>query len=63
MILYLHGFRSSPHSFKARLLADRMRALGRADDYLCPQLPPSPAAAAAMDEGEMDGGTRHQCSG
>ena len=50
MILYLHGFRSSPHSFKARLLADRMRALGRADDYLCPQLPPSPAAAIALAE-------------
>ena len=29
MILYLHGFRSSPHSFKARLIAKRMQALGR----------------------------------
>ena len=48
MILYLHGFRSSPQSFKARLLAERLRALGRADDYLCPQLPPSPAAAIAL---------------
>ena len=48
MILYLHGFRSSPQSFKARLLDERLRALGRADDYLCPQLPPSPAAAIAL---------------
>lgn len=48
MILYLHGFRSSPQSFKARLLAERLRALGRGDDYLCPQLPPSPAAAIAL---------------
>jgi predicted esterase YcpF (UPF0227 family) len=48
MILYLHGFRSSPQSFKARLLAEQLRALGRADDYLCPQLPPSPAAAIAL---------------
>ena len=48
MILYLHGFRSSPHSFKARLLAERLHALGRGDDYLCPQLPPSPAAAIAL---------------
>lgn len=50
MILYLHGFRSSPHSFKARLLAERMRALGRADQYLCPQLPASPAGAIALAE-------------
>jgi len=48
MILYLHGFRSSPQSFKARLLAERMRQLGRADEYLCPQLPASPAAAIAL---------------
>ncbi len=50
MILYLHGFRSSPHSFKARLLAERLRALGRADQYLCPQLPASPAAAISLAE-------------
>jgi predicted esterase YcpF (UPF0227 family) len=48
MILYLHGFRSSPQSFKAKLLAQRMQALGRADDYLCPQLPASPRAAIAL---------------
>lgn len=45
MIVYLHGFRSSPHSFKARLLGQRMEALGRGDEYLCPQLPASPRAA------------------
>ncbi|GAC1552727.1 MAG: alpha/beta fold hydrolase [Collimonas sp.] len=45
MILYLHGFRSSPQSFKARLLAERMQQLGRAAEYQCPQLPASPAAA------------------
>lgn len=48
MILYLHGFRSSPQSFKARLLAERMQQLGRAGEYLCPQLPASPAAAIAV---------------
>ena len=48
MILYLHGFRSSPQSNKARLLAQRMRELGRADQYVCPQLPASPRAAAAL---------------
>lgn len=45
MILYLHGFRSSPQSFKARLLAERMQALGRGTQYLCPQLPASPREA------------------
>ena len=48
MLLYLHGFRSSPQSFKARLLGKRMAALGRAHEYQCPQLPPSPAAAMAL---------------
>ncbi|GIZ50994.1 YqiA/YcfP family alpha/beta fold hydrolase [Noviherbaspirillum aridicola] len=48
MILYLHGFRSSPQSFKARMLADRMRTLGREKEYACPQLPASPAQAVAL---------------
>lgn len=44
-LLYLHGFRSSPQSVKARLMAERVR-----DDHpdliwWCPQLPPSPQAA------------------
>lgn len=48
MILYLHGFRSSPQSFKTSLLAQRMAALGRADEYVCPQLPPSPREAITL---------------
>ena len=48
MILYLHGFRSSPHSFKAQLLAQRAAALNRTAEYVCPQLPPSPRAAIAL---------------
>lgn len=47
MIIYLHGFNSSPQSFKARLLADRMRALGRADRFVSPALPTHPADAIA----------------
>ena len=42
MILYLHGFRSSPQSFKAQLIGQRLQALGRAAEYRCPQLPASP---------------------
>ena len=48
MILYLHGFRSSPKSFKARVVGVRMLELGLSDDLLCPQLPASPAAAIAL---------------
>lgn len=48
MILYLHGFRSSPQSFKARLLAQRLQDAGRGADYVCPQLPASPRDAMAL---------------
>ncbi|MFM2086188.1 MAG: hypothetical protein RLZZ237_1057 [Pseudomonadota bacterium] len=48
MILYLHGFRSSPLSMKSRLLAAQMQVLGRADEWLCPQLPASPKLAIAL---------------
>jgi predicted esterase YcpF (UPF0227 family) len=47
-LLYLHGFRSSPQSFKARLLA-RWLAEHRPDvAWCCPQLPPSPREAADL---------------
>ncbi len=48
MILYLHGFRSSPASRKATMLRERMRALGRQAEYCCPALPPSPRAAVDL---------------
>lgn len=48
MILYLHGFRSSPQSFKARLIAQRMQSLGLGAEYHCPQLPASPRDAIAL---------------
>jgi uncharacterized protein len=48
MILYLHGFRSSPRSTKARLLAERMQQLGLGTHYHCPQLPASPQAAIEL---------------
>jgi len=46
MILYLHGFLSSPASGKARLMQAAMMAMGRGDDFVCPALPVSPRAAA-----------------
>jgi len=48
VILYLHGFRSSPHSRKATMLRERMRALGREAEYVCPALPTSPRAAVDL---------------
>ena len=48
MILYLHGFRSGPQSQKVQALHAQMARQGMANHYLCPQLPPSPAAAIAL---------------
>jgi hypothetical protein len=48
MILYLHGFRSSPASRKASMVRDALAARGLAADYACPQLPASPRAAISM---------------
>jgi predicted esterase YcpF (UPF0227 family) len=50
VILYLHGFRSSPNSFKARLLATRLAELGRSSEWCCPMLPVSPREAVALAE-------------
>nr|WP_315527941.1 YqiA/YcfP family alpha/beta fold hydrolase [uncultured Achromobacter sp.] len=51
MILYLHGFRSSPTSMKARMMADAMAQLGLAADWACPQLPASPREAIDLAMG------------
>ena len=47
-LLYLHGFRSSPASYKARRLAAWLAAHRPGVHWWCPQLPPSPAAAWAL---------------
>lgn len=48
MILYLHGFRSSPKSAKAKMLAQALADLGLADQWHCPQLPASPKQAIVL---------------
>ncbi|WP_322106053.1 YqiA/YcfP family alpha/beta fold hydrolase [Paraburkholderia sp. J41] len=53
MIVYLHGFRSSPQSFKARLLAARLSELERGDEWLCPALPVSPKEAVERVERDV----------
>ena len=53
MIVYLHGFNSSPASGKARQLGEHMASLGRAADYFCPALANSPRAAIAQVEAAL----------
>lgn len=47
-LLYLHGFRSSPQSAKARRMAQIVAQQHPAVQWWCPQLPPSPQAAMAL---------------
>jgi uncharacterized protein len=47
-LLYLHGFRSSPQSIKARQMAAVMRSSDPDVRWGCPQLPPSPRAAMRL---------------
>ena len=47
-LLYLHGFRSSPQSNKARILGDHIASQHSRVRWWCPQLPPSPLEAAAL---------------
>ncbi|MGB3289494.1 MAG: YqiA/YcfP family alpha/beta fold hydrolase [Burkholderiaceae bacterium] len=48
MILYLHGFRSSPKSHKATLLAAALRERGLENEWIAPQLPASPRRAMEL---------------
>lgn len=47
-LLYLHGFRSSPRSAKAQLVAAHVAQHHPGVRLWCPQLPPSPRAAMAL---------------
>ena len=47
-LLYLHGFRSSPRSFKAQRLQAWLAAHRPGVLWWCPQLPPSPREAMAL---------------
>jgi len=53
MIVYLHGFNSSPASGKAKLLGEHMASIGRLAEYVCPALPNSPREAIAHVEAEL----------
>jgi predicted esterase YcpF (UPF0227 family) len=49
-LLYLHGFKSSPQSYKAQRLMDYMQAKGCDDLLICPQLPVYPEQARLVME-------------
>ncbi len=54
-LIYLHGFRSSPQSAKARQVAAWMSAHAPDVTWWCPQLPPSPdEALALLEQGTVD---------
>ena len=53
MIIYLHGFNSTPSSHKARTLAAWMTELGLADRFACPVLPDLPNQAIRVIESEL----------
>ena len=55
MLLYLHGFRSSPQSMKSRLVQERMRAWGLEKYFACPMLNVSPSQAIAQAEAAIRG--------
>lgn len=49
-LIYIHGFNSSPASFKARVLQKALAERAPGTIFLAPALPPSPAAAARLLE-------------
>ncbi len=53
MLIYLHGFNSSPGSHKAQLLKRYMVKHGLGDQYCCPALPIPGRGAIAMVEAEI----------
>ncbi|MEI7680754.1 MAG: YqiA/YcfP family alpha/beta fold hydrolase [Betaproteobacteria bacterium] len=49
-LIYIHGFNSSPASFKARVLQAALAERVPGATFLAPALPPSPAAATRLLE-------------
>ena len=50
MIVYLHGFNSSPHSHKAQVLGRYLEEEGLGNQYACPELPPLASDAMRVIE-------------
>ena len=56
-ILYLHGFASSPASWKVRVLADALNARGQGYRLICPALSPVPEEAIAQADAIIESRT------
>ena len=55
MLMYLHGFNSSPASHKAQVLKSYLEARGLGSRYACPALPDTPAEAVRVIEQAIAG--------
>jgi predicted esterase YcpF (UPF0227 family) len=55
MLVYLHGFNSSPASHKAQVMKSYMEGRGLGHLYACPALPDTPAEAVRAIEQAMAG--------
>jgi predicted esterase YcpF (UPF0227 family) len=53
MLIYIHGFNSSPASHKARILKQRLDVLGKGAAFWCPALPDHPARAIELLERKL----------
>ncbi|HMK23749.1 MAG TPA: YqiA/YcfP family alpha/beta fold hydrolase [Terriglobales bacterium] len=53
MIVYLHGFNSSPRSAKAQYLQRYLEERGEGEKFACPRLPQSPKLAIVAAEAEI----------
>ncbi|HTS55712.1 MAG TPA: YqiA/YcfP family alpha/beta fold hydrolase [Burkholderiales bacterium] len=53
MLIYVHGFNSSPASHKSQRLRQKLEEMGRSAEFCCPALPDRPARAVALLEGQL----------
>lgn len=60
VLLYIHGFLSSPSSYKACLVQDWLQQCRRDIQFECPELPPYPAQAAAILEAIIQANGQHK---
>jgi len=60
VIVYLHGFNSSPQSGKAQRLRSYLEERGRIAEFVCPRLPHEPERAVSLVEAELAKYPLHQ---
>jgi uncharacterized protein len=56
VLIYIHGFNSSPASVKAGMLRAALAQRGAEDSFRCPALPYRPTQAMALLESQLQGG-------